>query len=71
MDPDDFWALAGEHCTDRELRVLRLRAAGYQTWEIAATLNVTTNTVRCRYSRAAKRINARKPAHHGWNDKAI
>lgn len=68
MQPDDFWAFAEEHCTDRELRVLRMHRNGYQTWEIAEALGLSPHAVRMRYKRAITRMQRQRPARHGWSD---
>lgn len=62
MEPDDFWALAGEHCTDRELEALRLRASGLTYKQGGKQLGITKQAFHRRINRAMKRIRDRK--HH-------
>jgi len=62
MDPDDFWALAGEHCTDRELEALRLRAAGATYKQGGKQLGITKQAFHRRIRRATARIRDKK--HH-------
>ena len=65
MDPDDFWTLAGEYCTDRELEALRLKARGLTYAEAAAQLGITKSACRRRFQRAQARMRLRKQPRSG------
>ena len=65
MDPDDFWALAGEHCTDRELEALRIRASGATHSEGGDQLGITKQAFHRRIRRATARIRDRKQPRGG------
>ncbi len=41
----EFWRLAQEHCTPRQLEVLQLTADGYTQMEIAKKLNINQSSV--------------------------
>jgi DNA-directed RNA polymerase specialized sigma24 family protein len=64
VQSDDFWAFAGEHCTDRELSALRVYFAqqfGDHTHrEAADLLGLSKNAYKQRVRRAKRKLYERK-----------
>lgn len=62
---EDFWAFAAEHCTDRELDVLRMRGRGFTNREGAELLGISKKAYERRLRRAMDRMRERRQPRSG------
>lgn len=57
-DPGDvfLWSEIESQITEKQADLLRLRAIGFEPWEIAAMQNCTGNAIHCRFKRIKRKL---------------